>query len=204
METPAVSFATGGISPLCFYFVVFIFLNVPSCAAVSFAKALYEYTGQTDDELSFPEGAIIRILSRETHEDDGFWEGEFNGAVGVFPAVLVEDLAGSGGGDSGDGQRDGSAQVPFFMIINFQSRRSRVQTLNHRRRSCVQIIVNKTKELLFNPPPPQKSTINTRTVNTADTFKYLGVTLDNKLTFDQQHHRHPKKKPTQTVSHPQT
>ncbi|TNM85256.1 hypothetical protein fugu_009434 [Takifugu bimaculatus] len=59
---------------------------------VSFAKALYDYSGQTEDELSFPEGAIIRILSKDTHEDDGFWEGEFNGAVGVFPAVLVEDL----------------------------------------------------------------------------------------------------------------
>lgn len=92
---------------------------MPSCAAVSFAKALYEYTGQTDDELSFPEGAIIRILSRETHEDDGFWEGEFNGAVGVFPAVLVEDLASGGGGsDSGDGQRDGSTQVLFLTVIN--------------------------------------------------------------------------------------
>lgn len=83
---------------------------------MSFAKALYEYTGQTDDELSFPEGAIIRILSRETHEDDGFWEGEFNGAVGVFPAVLVEDLAG-GGAEIGDGQPDGSAQVGFFLDI---------------------------------------------------------------------------------------
>ncbi|XP_072317960.1 F-BAR and double SH3 domains protein 2-like, partial [Eucyclogobius newberryi] len=61
-------------------------------SSVSFAKALYDYAGQTEDELSFPEGAIIRILSRETHEDDGFWEGEFNGRAGVFPAVLVEDL----------------------------------------------------------------------------------------------------------------
>ncbi|XP_078142768.1 F-BAR and double SH3 domains protein 2-like [Centroberyx gerrardi] len=78
---------------------------------VSFAKALYDYAGQTDDELSFPEGAIIRILSRETHEDDGFWEGEFNGVVGVFPAVLVEDL--NGAGENGDGQRDGSAQAPL-------------------------------------------------------------------------------------------
>lgn len=85
---------------------------------MSFAKALYEYTGQTDDELSFPEGAIIRILSRETHEDDGFWEGEFNGAVGVFPAVLVEDLAG-GGTDSGDTQRDGSTQVLYYIFYLF-------------------------------------------------------------------------------------
>lgn len=83
---------------------------------MSFAKALYDYAGQTDDELSFPEGAIIRILSRETHEDDGFWEGEFNGVVGVFPAVLVEDLAGAN--ENGDGQRDGSAHVcpdPIFI-----------------------------------------------------------------------------------------
>uniref|UniRef100_G3QCG3 FCH and double SH3 domains 2 n=1 Tax=Gasterosteus aculeatus aculeatus TaxID=481459 RepID=G3QCG3_GASAC len=74
--------------------------SVNGDASVSFAKALYDYAGQKDDELSFPEGAIIRILSRETHEDDGFWEGEFNGAVGVFPAVLVEDLA----GENGDGR----------------------------------------------------------------------------------------------------
>ncbi|XP_030648402.1 F-BAR and double SH3 domains protein 2 [Chanos chanos] len=60
--------------------------------AVTFAKALYDYEAQTEDELSFPEGAIIRILSKDNQEDDGFWEGEFNGRVGVFPAVLVEDL----------------------------------------------------------------------------------------------------------------
>ncbi|XP_068600521.1 F-BAR and double SH3 domains protein 2-like [Brachionichthys hirsutus] len=67
-------------------------LNPSPCLSVSFAKALYDYAGQTEDELSFPEGAVLRILSRETREDDGFWEGELNGLVGVFPAVLVEDL----------------------------------------------------------------------------------------------------------------
>ncbi|XP_034083787.1 LOW QUALITY PROTEIN: F-BAR and double SH3 domains protein 2-like [Gymnodraco acuticeps] len=84
--------------------------SVNEDSSVSFAKALYDYAGQTEDELSFPEGAIIRILSRETHEDDGFWEGEFNGVVGVFPAVLVEDL--TCGSENGDGQKDGgSAQA---------------------------------------------------------------------------------------------
>lgn len=82
---------------------------------MSFAKALYDYAGQTDDELSFPEGAIIRILSRETHEDDGFWEGEFNGVVGVFPAVLVEDLNCSS--ENGYGQRDGNTQVDGHMDL---------------------------------------------------------------------------------------
>ncbi|KAK2870951.1 hypothetical protein Q8A67_023478 [Cirrhinus molitorella] len=61
-------------------------------SAINLARALYAYEAQTEDELSFPEGAVICILSKHNQEDDGFWEGEFNGAVGVFPAVLVEDL----------------------------------------------------------------------------------------------------------------
>nr|XP_033803683.1 F-BAR and double SH3 domains protein 2 isoform X2 [Geotrypetes seraphini] len=67
---------------------------------VCFVKALYDYEGQTDDELSFPEGAIVRILNKENQEDDGFWEGEFNGRFGVFPSVLVEELASSENGDA--------------------------------------------------------------------------------------------------------
>lgn len=85
-------------------------------ASVCFAKALYDYAGQTDEELSFPEGAIIRVLSRETHEDDGFWEGEFNGAIGVFPAVLVEDLLAEGGAsadsENGDSLGEASSSTP--------------------------------------------------------------------------------------------
>uniref|UniRef100_A0A8B9KNY5 FCH and double SH3 domains 2 n=1 Tax=Astyanax mexicanus TaxID=7994 RepID=A0A8B9KNY5_ASTMX len=65
--------------------------------SVNFVKAIYDYEGQTDDELSFPEGAVIRILNKDNQEDDGFWEGEFNGRVGVFPSVLVEDLTAENG-----------------------------------------------------------------------------------------------------------
>ncbi|XP_070607614.1 F-BAR and double SH3 domains protein 2 [Erythrolamprus reginae] len=72
-------------------------LNGDSSAC--FVKALYDYEGQTDDELSFPEGAIIRILNKENQDDDGFWEGEFNGHVGVFPSVLVEELTASENGE---------------------------------------------------------------------------------------------------------
>ncbi|XP_053564690.1 F-BAR and double SH3 domains protein 2 isoform X2 [Bombina bombina] len=75
---------------------------------VCFVKALYDYDGQTEDELSFPEGAIIRILNKENQDDDGFWEGEFNGRFGVFPSVLVEELSGS---ENGDSQWVGDCQV---------------------------------------------------------------------------------------------
>ncbi|XP_042636648.1 F-BAR and double SH3 domains protein 1 [Orycteropus afer afer] len=62
------------------------------------ARALYSYTGQSAEELSFPEGALIRLLPRaQDGVDDGFWRGEFGGQVGVFPSLLVEELLGPPG-----------------------------------------------------------------------------------------------------------
>ncbi|XP_062443078.1 F-BAR and double SH3 domains protein 1 isoform X2 [Rhea pennata] len=61
-------------------------------------RALYDYEGQSPEELSFPEGAIIRVLPRTEEEvDDGFWTGDFNGRIGVFPSLVVEELTGAGG-----------------------------------------------------------------------------------------------------------
>lgn len=62
------------------------------------ARALYSYMGQSAEELSFPEGALIRLLPRaQDGVDDGFWRGEFGGHVGVFPSLLVEELLGPQG-----------------------------------------------------------------------------------------------------------
>lgn len=87
-------------------FLISFPLVLLSLSAVVYVRALYDYEGQADEELSFSEGAVIRLLSRNTQTDDGFWEGELNGRVGVFPSVLVEDLTengeNSGGGGAGD------------------------------------------------------------------------------------------------------
>uniref|UniRef100_A0A3B4T925 F-BAR and double SH3 domains protein 2 n=1 Tax=Seriola dumerili TaxID=41447 RepID=A0A3B4T925_SERDU len=80
-----------------------------------YVRALYDYEGQADEELSFSEGAVIRLLSRDTQTDDGFWEGELNGRVGVFPSVLVEDFTENGetsGGGVGDIQISPSLKLP--------------------------------------------------------------------------------------------
>lgn len=80
-----------------------------------YVRALYDYEGQADEELSFSEGAVIRLLSRDTQTDDGFWEGELNGRVGVFPSVLVEDFTENGessGGGTGDVQISPSLKLP--------------------------------------------------------------------------------------------
>ncbi len=66
-------------------------------AAVCIVKALYDYTGSSAEELSFPEGAVIKVLQKdENGVDDGYWQGEFNGRVGVFPSILVEEFGGAG------------------------------------------------------------------------------------------------------------
>ncbi|XP_054841768.1 F-BAR and double SH3 domains protein 1 [Eublepharis macularius] len=66
-------------------------------------QALYDYEGQSPEELSFPEGAIIRVLPREEGAiDDGFWTGDFNGRVGVFPSLVVHEIIGAPGGAEQD------------------------------------------------------------------------------------------------------
>ncbi|CAG5123736.1 unnamed protein product, partial [Candidula unifasciata] len=62
---------------------------------ISWARALYDYEAQTEEELSFLEGALIRILRKDDGGvDDGFWEGECNGNIGVFPSLVVEEVVG--------------------------------------------------------------------------------------------------------------
>ncbi|XP_052242477.1 uncharacterized protein LOC127852563 [Dreissena polymorpha] len=54
-------------------------------------KALvrYSYVGEHEDELSLTEGEIINVLDKDL-EDSGWWRGEINGRVGVFPDNFVE------------------------------------------------------------------------------------------------------------------
>lgn len=56
-------------------------------------RALYNYDGTNDDELSFREGDIIHLISKDSG-DPGWWRGELNGKEGVFPdnfAAIIQD-----------------------------------------------------------------------------------------------------------------
>lgn len=56
-----------------------------------YLRALYEYTRQGDEELTFPEGAIIELVNKSVSGiDDGWWEGSYGGKTGLFPSVVVE------------------------------------------------------------------------------------------------------------------
>lgn len=51
------------------------------------ATAQFDYEAAEDNELSFPEGAIITNLE---FPDDDWWFGHYNGDSGLFPANYVE------------------------------------------------------------------------------------------------------------------
>ena len=60
---------------------------------MTWARALYDYEAQTQEELSFLEGALIKIVRKDDNGvDDGYWEGELNGRCGVFPSLVVEEI----------------------------------------------------------------------------------------------------------------
>lgn len=63
------------------------------------ATALYDYEAGEDNELSFPEDAVItnivsvsdqrscsQLMKRQTFPDEDWWHGEYGGRSGLFPA----------------------------------------------------------------------------------------------------------------------
>lgn len=61
------------------------FLYLEMCDQV---LALFPYTAQNEDELTFYKGSVIKVISK----DGEWWKGELNGHVGVFPYNYVQEL----------------------------------------------------------------------------------------------------------------
>ncbi|XP_032871948.1 abl interactor 1 isoform X15 [Amblyraja radiata] len=51
--------------------------------------AIYDYSKDKEDELSFMEGSIIYVIKKN---DDGWYEGVINGVTGLFPGNYVEPI----------------------------------------------------------------------------------------------------------------
>ncbi|KAI9365788.1 hypothetical protein BD770DRAFT_377263 [Pilaira anomala] len=54
----------------------------------SYRKALFDFTGQNNDEISFKIGDIISVIDAI---DKGWWLGEFNSKRGIFPVNYTEE-----------------------------------------------------------------------------------------------------------------
>lgn len=57
---------------------------------ISRCRALYAYTPNLPDELHLQPGDVLSVYRQQ---EDGWWLGECNGAVGIFPATYVETIA---------------------------------------------------------------------------------------------------------------
>ncbi|GAU97134.1 hypothetical protein RvY_08486 [Ramazzottius varieornatus] len=71
--------------------------NKNSTHDAAYCRAIYDYTADDPEDLSFREGDVIRIISRfvTSGVDDGFWKGELHGRVGSFLSSLTEEMADS-------------------------------------------------------------------------------------------------------------
>ena len=56
------------------------------------AEVKFSYDPENPDELKLVEGDIITILNKDVPESHGWWEGEVNGKVGMFPNNFVKLL----------------------------------------------------------------------------------------------------------------
>lgn len=50
-----------------------------------YAEALYDFTGESEGDLTFKEGDMIQVV-KKTDSTDDWWEGRLNGVAGSFPA----------------------------------------------------------------------------------------------------------------------
>lgn len=61
---------------------------LPPKPAKTLCQVKYSYKAQNEDELTLKEGDFITLLSTDG-QDPGWWRGELNGRVGVFPDNFV-------------------------------------------------------------------------------------------------------------------
>ncbi|KAG5462832.1 MAG: hypothetical protein BJ554DRAFT_3347, partial [Olpidium bornovanus] len=64
----------------------------PAPSSLVLARAEHDYEAQAPDELTLTKGAILSVLEKY----DGWWKGDLNGSVGMFPANVSNKAIPSG------------------------------------------------------------------------------------------------------------
>jgi len=57
--------------------------------SVELCECVFPYNGLNNDELTLRVGQVVKIINKE-EEDPGWWKGELDGVVGVFPNNFVK------------------------------------------------------------------------------------------------------------------
>lgn len=69
---------------------------------------MYDYEATAEEELTFEEGTVLRVLRKDVHSvDDGWWEGEMitdegKSVIGLFPSLVIQECGPDGEPLSGE------------------------------------------------------------------------------------------------------
>jgi len=63
--------------------------NYAAVPSIGKCRVLYSYAANMYDELSIQPGDVLNIHDKQA---DGWWLGELDGTVGIFPATYVEEF----------------------------------------------------------------------------------------------------------------
>lgn len=72
--------------------------------AYSTVRAIYDFTGDADDQLTFVAGTEFTLLEEL---EGGWWRGELEGKQGLFPADYVDYVTNDGEGEQVEGTHEG-------------------------------------------------------------------------------------------------
>eukprot|EP01135_Chromosphaera_perkinsii_P006897 Nk52_evm52s621 gene=Nk52_evmTU52s621 len=83
------------------------------------ARAMHDYDPVNEGDLELREGDTVKVLEKV---NEGWWKGEFNGEIGMFPANYVEELGPDGAlpdvGDESAEQDNGEKLIAKVMIAH--------------------------------------------------------------------------------------
>lgn len=88
-----------------------------SFLAKQLCEVKYSYKSQNEDELTLKKGDIITLISKD-QQDPGWWKGELNGVVGVFPDNFVDVISNNEERNNFDSKDDKKNEVDIGKFCN--------------------------------------------------------------------------------------
>lgn len=173
---------------------------------MSKARVVYNYKPTQADELQLQLGEIINVLDKNL-EDEGWWKGEINGRIGVFPDNFVEEIV--------ETQKKLTTTSPppppiipnntanftnsnALLIDNNTSNTSKLQVSSSSASSSTSSLVVATPvQPQQMPQPPQQLNTSIETTNELnESLKLDEVQSDNKLTHLKKTKQNNKRPPS--------
>lgn len=114
-------------------------------AAKILCKVNYFYQAQNEDELTLNIGDILTLISKDG-QDAGWWRGELNGSVGVFPDNFVTIIT-----NANDTKDKKSKQEPLSAKASVASQRKSLELKKDKEKDV--------DNLKSNPPIPGKKPV---------------------------------------------